>query len=152
MDKYNSESQNKETGLGDTMKKSEETKDESTDGTETDTEVDTGTKIMNKDKNILKDSIQEDRGGFPDSSLNKEKTKEIGKMIPSSLYGQSNVVDKINRMEALLESERKAQDKDAKSLNKKMYLQIQKLLKYLPLQGVTNNRRQKINQQLRNIP
>ena len=73
---------------------------------------------MNKDKNILKDSIQ-DRGGFPDSSLNKEKTKEIGKMIPSSLYGQSNVVDKINRMEALLESERKAQDKDAKSLNKK---------------------------------
>lgn len=119
MDKYNSESQNKETGLGDTMKKSEETKDESTDGTETDTEVDTGTKIMNKDKNILKDSIQEDRGGFPDSSLNKEKTKEIGKMIPSSLYGQSNVVDKINRMEALLESERKAQDKDAKSLNKK---------------------------------
>ncbi|CUM49853.1 unnamed protein product [Debaryomyces fabryi] len=118
MDKYNSEGQNKETEISD-IKKRDATKDNNADETETDSEIDTGTKILNNEKKILKDSIQEDRKGFPDTSLNKEKTKEIGKMIPSSLYGQSNVVDKINKMEALLESERKSQDKDTKSLNKK---------------------------------
>lgn len=119
MDKYNSEGQAKESEIND-IKKPDEVKDNNADVIGTDSDPDTGTKVLNNEKKILKDSIQEDRKGFPDTSLNKEKTKEIGKMIPSSLYGQSNVVDKINKMEALLENERKSQDKDTVSLNKKI--------------------------------
>ncbi|ODV78105.1 uncharacterized protein CANTADRAFT_55312 [Suhomyces tanzawaensis NRRL Y-17324] len=41
----------------------------------------------------------------PMSSLNHEKTKEIGKMIPSSLYLHS-IIERISKIEQLLENER----------------------------------------------
>jgi 1-phosphatidylinositol-3-phosphate 5-kinase len=53
------------------------------------------------------DSPDNDNHSYlPVTSLNQEKTKEIGKMIPSSLYQLSKIMDRITKIEQLLESER----------------------------------------------
>lgn len=116
MDKYNTESQNKETELQEISTPSDEKKKLNDEVTTLEND-----KSLSKGES-LEDSIQDDKKHFQESALNKEKTKEIGKMIPSSLYHQSSVLDKVSQMEALLETERKSQDesKDNKLTKRNM--------------------------------
>ncbi|CUM63433.1 uncharacterized protein PRCAT00001008001 [Priceomyces carsonii] len=58
------------------------------------------------------------------SPINKEKSNEIGKMIPSSLYQKSNLLDRINKMEQLLLQEQSGSSKEDLKKNAKPKKQV----------------------------